>query len=80
MGDRYAPSALCSSLFFPSETDSNYGAVLTLWDRLFGTYCELKKDCEDDLEIGLSARHASHGNQDAQRKATPNQGSSAADD
>ena len=38
---------------FPYETDSNYGAVLTLWDRLFGTYCELKKDCEDDFEIGL---------------------------
>ena len=24
----------------PSQTDSNYGAVLTLWDRLFGTYID----------------------------------------
>ena len=23
---------------YQPETDSNYGAVLTIWDRLFGTY------------------------------------------
>ncbi len=31
-----------------SEHDSNYGAVLSLWDRLFGTLSELKP-----AEIGI---------------------------
>jgi len=36
------------------ETDSNYGAVLTIWDRLFGTY--RRKSAEDlaAQETGLS--------------------------
>jgi sterol desaturase/sphingolipid hydroxylase (fatty acid hydroxylase superfamily) len=39
---------------YQPETDSNYGAVLTIWDRLLGTY---RRKCADDLatqETGLS--------------------------
>jgi sterol desaturase/sphingolipid hydroxylase (fatty acid hydroxylase superfamily) len=35
------------------ETDSNYGTVFTIWDRLFGTYCETPLCGYDGLQIGL---------------------------
>jgi sterol desaturase/sphingolipid hydroxylase (fatty acid hydroxylase superfamily) len=36
------------------ETDSNYGTVFTIWDRLFGTYCDLRADCPEKLQFGLA--------------------------
>jgi sterol desaturase/sphingolipid hydroxylase (fatty acid hydroxylase superfamily) len=35
------------------ETDSNYGAVFTLWDRLFGTYSERPAGGFEAMRIGL---------------------------
>jgi sterol desaturase/sphingolipid hydroxylase (fatty acid hydroxylase superfamily) len=34
-----------------TEHDSNYGSMLSVWDRLFGTF--LMKDNLDDLRLGL---------------------------
>lgn len=49
------------------ETDSNYGTVLTLWDRMFGTYRDRPADGYDNLRIGLdgmpTARAASFWSQ-----------------
>ena len=36
------------------ETDSNYGAVLTIWDRLLGTYRRKSADALATQETGLS--------------------------
>jgi len=36
------------------ETDSNYGAVLTIWDRLLGTYRRKQGDALVAQETGLS--------------------------
>lgn len=36
-----------------SETDSNYGTLLSGWDRLFGTYRDEAKAGQDGLAIGL---------------------------
>lgn len=38
----------------PSETDSNYGFNLTLWDRLFGTLTPQPRAGHDGMEIGLA--------------------------
>jgi sterol desaturase/sphingolipid hydroxylase (fatty acid hydroxylase superfamily) len=35
------------------ETDSNFGDVLTIWDRLFGTYREVSLERYDEMVIGL---------------------------
>ena len=35
------------------ETDSNYGTVFTLWDRLFGTYRRGPLAGYDAMQIGL---------------------------
>ena len=35
------------------ETDSNYGATLSVWDRLFGTYVGEPRDGYEAMEIGL---------------------------
>ena len=35
------------------ETDSNYGTVFIIWDRLFGTYCDLRADCPEAIQFGL---------------------------
>lgn len=37
-----------------SETDSNYGFFLSIWDRLFRTYTPQPKDTHDDMTIGLA--------------------------
>jgi sterol desaturase/sphingolipid hydroxylase (fatty acid hydroxylase superfamily) len=39
---------------FQPETDSNYGTVLTIWDRLFGTYSDLRANCPEVIQFGLS--------------------------
>ncbi|MGY0797519.1 sterol desaturase family protein [Lysobacter sp. A286] len=36
------------------ETDSNYGFNLSLWDRLFGSYCVRAAEPERSMPIGLS--------------------------
>jgi len=36
------------------ETDSNYGTVFAIWDRLFGTYCDLRADCPEKIQFGLT--------------------------
>jgi len=36
------------------ETDSNYGTVFTIWDRIFGTYCDLRADCPEKMQFGLA--------------------------
>jgi len=33
------------------QTDSNYGSLLTLWDRMFGTY---RVPSSSDFQIGLA--------------------------
>ncbi|MBX3548599.1 MAG: sterol desaturase family protein [Xanthobacteraceae bacterium] len=35
------------------ETDSNYGTVFSLWDRLFGTYAAAPRGGYDAMQIGL---------------------------
>lgn len=35
------------------ETDSNYGEVLTVWDRLFGTWRATHTDDQHDMPLGL---------------------------
>ena len=37
-----------------TETDSNYGFFLSMWDHLFGTYRDQPKDGHDDMVIGLA--------------------------
>lgn len=41
------------------ETDSNYGTVLSLWDRLFGTYVATPAAGVAGMTIGLDERRAS---------------------
>jgi len=36
-----------------AETDSNYGNILSLWDRLFGSYVNQAKGAPADMLIGL---------------------------
>lgn len=44
------------------ETDSNYGNILSIWDKLFKTYRLLPKAGYDDMMIGLNEfREASSG-------------------
>ena len=38
---------------YQPETDSNYGTVLTIWDRLFGTYSDFRADCPEVIQFGL---------------------------
>ena len=38
---------------YMSETDSNYGQVFSIWDRLFGTYTVAPRDGFDSMQIGL---------------------------
>lgn len=38
---------------FQPETDSNYGGVLSFWDRLFGTYSAMPGRGYADMQIGL---------------------------
>ena len=35
------------------ETNSNYGFNLSVWDRLFGSYCEKARKSDAQLDIGL---------------------------
>jgi sterol desaturase/sphingolipid hydroxylase (fatty acid hydroxylase superfamily) len=39
---------------YQPETDSNYGAVLTIWDRLLGTYRRKSAEALATQETGLS--------------------------
>jgi sterol desaturase/sphingolipid hydroxylase (fatty acid hydroxylase superfamily) len=39
---------------FQTETDSNYGQVFSLWDRLFGTYSTAPRAGYDAMQIGLA--------------------------
>ena len=36
-----------------TETDSNYGVVTPLWDRLFGTYTKAPRDPQTTMKLGL---------------------------
>ena len=36
------------------DTDSNYGTVFTIWDRVFGTYCRVPTFGADGMQIGLA--------------------------
>jgi len=38
----------------PSETNSNYGFFLPLWDRLFNTYVDQPKEGHKEMTIGLN--------------------------
>jgi sterol desaturase/sphingolipid hydroxylase (fatty acid hydroxylase superfamily) len=38
---------------YQPETDSNYGVVTPLWDRLFGTYLEAPRDGQLGMQLGL---------------------------
>jgi sterol desaturase/sphingolipid hydroxylase (fatty acid hydroxylase superfamily) len=46
----------------PSETDSNYGTVLTIWDRLFRTYCETPANAPETIKFGISELQDSRAN------------------
>lgn len=35
------------------ETDSNYGFSISLWDRIFGTYCAQPREGHEAITIGL---------------------------
>ena len=37
-----------------SETDSNFGFSISVWDRLFGTYIDQPKLGHDKMVIGLT--------------------------
>jgi sterol desaturase/sphingolipid hydroxylase (fatty acid hydroxylase superfamily) len=39
---------------YQPETDSNYGQMFALWDRLFGTYSAAPKAGYDAMQIGLA--------------------------
>ena len=39
-----------------AETDSNYGTILLVWDRLFGSYTPAPRDGHDAMQIGLPER------------------------
>jgi sterol desaturase/sphingolipid hydroxylase (fatty acid hydroxylase superfamily) len=39
---------------YQPETDSNYGQVFTVWDRLFGTYSRAPRAGYDGMQIGLA--------------------------
>ena len=39
----------------PSETDSNYGFNLSIWDRMFGTYVAQPRAGHIGMDIGLKA-------------------------
>lgn len=46
---------------YQPETDSNFGAVLTIWDRVLGTYCAKAAEALAEQPIGLDdcdERHA----------------------
>jgi sterol desaturase/sphingolipid hydroxylase (fatty acid hydroxylase superfamily) len=40
-----------------AETDSNYGDVFSVWDRLFGTYTALDEACLRQVRFGLGEAH-----------------------
>lgn len=40
-----------------SETDSNYGDMFSLWDRLFGTYCDCGSEQVSTMRFGLGDQH-----------------------
>jgi sterol desaturase/sphingolipid hydroxylase (fatty acid hydroxylase superfamily) len=42
-----------------AETDSNFGDVFTLWDRLFGTYAMLDPSALQAVRFGLGEAHES---------------------
>lgn len=39
---------------YQPETDSNFGAVFTIWDRLLGTYCPHPASREQPFSVGLA--------------------------
>ena len=39
---------------YQPETDSNFGTVLTIWDRLFGTYSDSRADRPELIQFGLT--------------------------
>ena len=38
---------------YQPETDSNYGVMIPLWDRLFGTYTEAPHEAQTAMKLGL---------------------------
>lgn len=48
-----------------TETDSNYGNILTLWDRLFGSAIAQPRDGHNSMRVGLEQ------NRDAQQQTFP---------
>jgi sterol desaturase/sphingolipid hydroxylase (fatty acid hydroxylase superfamily) len=38
---------------YQPETDSNYSALFSFWDRLFGTYVEKPRDGFEHMQLGL---------------------------
>ena len=43
-----------------AETDSNYGDVFSLWDRMFGTYRALDQPALEEVRFGLGDEHDRH--------------------
>mgnify|MGYP000736401614 CR=1 FL=1 len=38
----------------PDQIDTNFGGVLIIWDRLFGTYCAQPAQGHEDMNIGVN--------------------------
>jgi len=38
---------------YQPETDSNYGVVTPLWDRMFGTYTAATREPQTTMKLGL---------------------------
>jgi sterol desaturase/sphingolipid hydroxylase (fatty acid hydroxylase superfamily) len=45
-----------------SETDSNFGFSLSIWDRLFSTYCHQAEAGDDGIKIGLKEYNSEENN------------------
>lgn len=65
--------------FLRRETDSNYGATISLWDRLFGTYIAAPTGGHDAMVIGLAEYQSARPAQLWWSLALPLLGRSAAD-
>jgi sterol desaturase/sphingolipid hydroxylase (fatty acid hydroxylase superfamily) len=60
------------------ETDSNYGDMLSIWDRLFGTYRVLEGEALDSIRIGLGPDFDPNASNLVRQLRLPLEGDSAA--
>jgi len=44
----------------PAYVDKNFGGVLIIWDRLFGSFAQHEGDCGKKIEFGIGKKFESH--------------------